>query len=215
MNRNELKNLLRYIKFLPDSKLSFSQEGEDRLLWIMLDKQPTGFYVDFGAHHPVRFSNTYLFYINKWHGINIDATPGSMSLFNRIRNRDINLEVGIAETDGEMDFYEFKDSALNTFDKERVKCLEKAGHKVINVDRVKVQSANSILEEYTSKISIDFLDIDIEGVDEIIIRSIDWTKFKPRIVLAENVVNDSTDILIRNGYKMIASTTRTGIYLLD
>ena len=52
-------------------------------------------FIDVGAHHPMRFSNTYLFYKKKWKGINIDPLPGSMKLFNKLRPRDINLELGV------------------------------------------------------------------------------------------------------------------------
>ena len=44
---------------------SFSQEGEDLILKRLFDHlkpNDKGFYIDIGAHHPVRFSNTYLFY---------------------------------------------------------------------------------------------------------------------------------------------------------
>ena len=57
----------------------------------------TGFYVDIGAHHPKRFSNTYIFYQRGWRGINIDAKPGTKEVFNKLRPRDINLEVPISE----------------------------------------------------------------------------------------------------------------------
>lgn len=41
----------------------YSQEGEDMILsYIFTQKDTTGFYVDVGAHHPKRFSNTYFFY---------------------------------------------------------------------------------------------------------------------------------------------------------
>ena len=50
---------------------SYAQEGEDLLLERILGKQGKGFYVDVGAHHPVRFSNTFLFYKRGWRGINI------------------------------------------------------------------------------------------------------------------------------------------------
>jgi len=70
---------------------SYSQEGEDMILRRLFEKQLTGFYVDVGAHHPKRFSNTYFFYKQGWHGINIDAMPGSMKLFEKIRPRDILL----------------------------------------------------------------------------------------------------------------------------
>ncbi len=48
-----------------------------------------GFYVDIGAHHPFRYSNTQFFYEKGWRGINIDATPGSMDRFKDFRPEDI------------------------------------------------------------------------------------------------------------------------------
>ena len=78
---------------------SYSIEGEDRIVRALLwQKHDKGFYVDVGAHHPFRFSNTYLFYTQGWSGINIDATPGSMKAFNKYRPRDINLEVGVGRS---------------------------------------------------------------------------------------------------------------------
>src|SRR5829696_7661265 len=79
------------------SRKSYSQEGEDLILERIFLEQKKGFYVDVGAHHPKRFSNTFLFYKLGWFGINIDAMPGSMSAFESARPRDINLEVAIAE----------------------------------------------------------------------------------------------------------------------
>ena len=109
---------------------SYSIEGEDRivrtLLWRKHDK---GFYVDVGAHHPFRFSNTYLFYTQGWSGINIDATPGSMKAFNKYRPRDINLEVGVGRGrktgGGEL----CKDSALGNHSADLVDFGTTADHK--------------------------------------------------------------------------------------
>jgi len=69
-------------------KKSYSQDGEDVVLASFYEnmKNYRGFYVDIGAHHPVRFSNTWMFYKNGWKGINIDPTPGSMKAFNVIRS---------------------------------------------------------------------------------------------------------------------------------
>jgi hypothetical protein len=74
---------------------SYSQEGEDRVLAHVLDigRRDPGFYVDVGAHHPQRFSNTYAFYLAGWRGLNIEPRPGSLSLFQRLRPRDINLNL--------------------------------------------------------------------------------------------------------------------------
>lgn len=62
---------------------SYSQEGEDMVLNRYFQGKNSGFYVDIGAHHPKRFSNTYFFYKKAWCGINIDAMLGSMDRFKK------------------------------------------------------------------------------------------------------------------------------------
>ena len=74
-----------------------------------------GFFVDVGAHHPQRFSNTYYFYLKGWSGINIDAMPGSMKIFDDLRSRDINLEIPISDKSEILTYYEFDEPALNSF----------------------------------------------------------------------------------------------------
>ena len=81
----------------PYRRTSYSQEGEDLILDRLLRRKPRGYYVDVGAFHPKKFSNTHLFYRRGWSGINIDATPGSMDEFRRVRPRDTNLEIAISD----------------------------------------------------------------------------------------------------------------------
>ena len=73
--------------------LSFSQEGEDRILNRIFETKSVGYYVDVGSHHPQRFSNTYLFYLRGWHGINITRFQVA-ALFDELRHRDISLKLG-------------------------------------------------------------------------------------------------------------------------
>src|SRR5688500_4139273 len=93
----------------------YAQEGEDLILQLMLAWRANGFYVDVGAHHPQFDSNTYLFYKRGWSGINIDAMPNSMKLFNRLRPRDINLELAISKKSEELTYYLFNTPQLNGF----------------------------------------------------------------------------------------------------
>lgn len=86
------------------------------ILRRIFENVENGFYVDVGAHHPKRFSNTFYFYKKGWSGINIDAMPGSMSLFNKIRPRDINIEAAVSNEKEEVIFYIFNEVALNTFE---------------------------------------------------------------------------------------------------
>ncbi len=77
---------------------SYSQEGREIILRRILEKKKTvGFYIDVGAHHPKRLSNTYYFYKKGWRYMNIDAKPKCMKIFRRTRPRDLNLEFAISD----------------------------------------------------------------------------------------------------------------------
>jgi len=94
---------------------SFSQEGEDIILSRLFNDKKNGFYVDVGAHHPFRFSNTYKFYEKGWSGINIEPNPEDFHLFSKYRNRDININAGVGSNDGTLTYFMFNEPALNTF----------------------------------------------------------------------------------------------------
>ena len=165
----------------------WSQEGEDILLDRIFGSKKNGFYIDVGAHHPMRFSNTYLFYQKGWSGINIDAMPGSMKEFEKYRRRDINLELGVAQQKGILDYYVFNEPALNSFSAKLSKGrnLEKNNYHVIKIIKIKVKPLREILAYHLKGQKIDFLNIDVEGFDLNVLQSNDWSKYRPRFVLVE------------------------------
>ena len=62
----------------PLSKMSFAGAGEDIVvLDYFINFEPeeihNGFYVDFGAYCPIRWSNTFMLHLYGWRGMNIDA----------------------------------------------------------------------------------------------------------------------------------------------
>ncbi len=168
---------------------SFSQEGEDILLARMFNDGRVGTYVDVGAHHPYRFSNTYKFYRLGWRGINVDAMPGSMELFRKRRSRDINLELGVAEEAGEMTFNVFSEPALNTFDAAIAKAREQDGNPIQQRVKVQCKPLSAIIAEnpLPANGNNSFLSIDVEGLDLQVLRSNDWSKYRPSLVVAEDI----------------------------
>jgi FkbM family methyltransferase len=209
------KNLL--LRYLPKSvaldynlknggeNVFFSQEGEDILLERIFAEKGKGFYIDIGAHHPTRFSNTYNSYLKGWSGINIDATPSSMTLFNLMRARDINLEIGIAEKEGEIEYYIMDEPALNTFSRERVDFLiTDTNYKLVESKVVKTKTIAQVLNEYLPRDQhIDFLTIDAEGMDFKILQSNDWDKYRPFIILTEEWSGSLEKIFESNIYKLL------------
>lgn len=203
---------------------SYALQGEDLILKEIFASQVQGFYVDVGAHHPFRFSNTYLFYKRGWRGINIDAMPDSMIPFNRFRPRDINIECGVAFNGGggSMTYYSFNEPALNGFNpKLSTKYQAHPLYHLIDTISVPVRRLEEILDDnLPPHTAIDFLSVDVEGLDLEVLRSNNWDKYRPRIVLAESWESDLESIyqdeiytfLHSLGYKLFAKTTNTLIF---
>ncbi|MCX7049578.1 MAG: FkbM family methyltransferase [Candidatus Sumerlaeota bacterium] len=165
----------------------YSQEGEDLIIQRLFSKKMKGFYVDVGAHHPKRFSNTYLLYLRGWRGINIDATPDSMEIFRKLRPADINLEMGISDKEGTSDFYEFFEPALNTFDPDLAKENQSLGYPVKRITPITLSSLNKILATHApGNISIDLLSMDIEGLDSAVLKSLDMASHRPQVMIIEH-----------------------------
>lgn len=203
---------------------SYSQEGEDRILDRLLASAPKGFYVDVGAHHPIRFSNTFLFYRRGWRGVNIDAMPGSMRLFDKYRSRDTNIEAGIGLETATIPFYVFNEPALNSFDRELAESRNVAPWKITKVIDVRVSPLSEALRgRLPSENMPSFLTVDVEGRDLEALKSNDWSTFRPTYVLAESVgmtmeeaiQGPVSSFMASVGYDVIAKTANTVFYQLE
>jgi FkbM family methyltransferase len=181
-----------------------------------------GFYVDVGAHHPQRYSNTYYFYLNGWRGINIDAMPGGMDQFIALRPKDINLEAAIAKERKEITYYMFNEPVLNSFDEELALTRDKAPFSIIGKKNMFTRTLAEVLNEHLPpNQKIDFLSIDVEGLDLEVLESHNWDKFRPYCILVESC-DHSLEGIERNNvfrylqdknYKLFAKTVNTLIFI--
>lgn len=202
---------------------SYSQEGEDMILRRLFENQTTGFYIDVGAHHPKRFSNTYYFYKKGWRGINIDAMPGSMKVFNKIRPRDINIEKAISDQKQILTYYIFNEPALNGFSRElSEKRNNKSDYYIKDTINMETSTLEEILDQYLPPgQEIDFLSIDVEGLDFAVLKSINLNKYTPKVILIEilasnleSLLNDQVTLYLKDyGYIPFAKTFNTVIYI--
>ena len=209
----------KYQKNIPIENSSFAQEGEDKLLLRYIGKKEKGFYIDIGAHHPIRFSNTYLFYLKGWKGINIDAMPGSMRIFQDLRPNDINLEIPISNERELLKYHIFNETALNTFSEKEAEKMDGHGvYKIVKKVELETLPLSSVLDQYLPRnTAIDFLSIDVEGLDFQVLKSNNWEKYKPYFILIEEL-NHSVDEIMNNeiynylkelNYHFIAKTANT------
>lgn len=216
------------LKYIPIDKFfhsrSYSQDGEDMIIRSFYEnvKRYKGYYVDVGAHHPYRFSNTKYFYNQGWRGINIEPSPQVSGLFRFFRRRDVNLNIGISDSPQELTYYCFNEPALNGFSKELSEARDHthARYHLLKTIPVKTLPLSEVLDTHLPKgQKIDFLTIDAEGFDLIVLQSNDWKRYRPKFVLVEDAVDllqlDDSEIyrfMVDAGYRLIAKTIRTMVF---
>jgi FkbM family methyltransferase len=175
-----LEPLLRSVK-----SLSFSQYGEDLLLAVTLFPNRRGRYVDVGAYHPWRASNTYKLYLRGWSGVTIEPNPDVATLFRRKRPRDIHLVSGVAEKECTLTYHRFAEAKLNTFSEEQVRTYQDLGSEVIDQIEVPCRPLQGMLDEHAIT-DVDLLTVDCEGYDLIALKSLDLDRCRPTVVLIED-----------------------------
>lgn len=195
-------------------KRSFAQSGEDIIADIALEKKRKGIYVEVGAFHPKLFSNTYLFYKRGWRGVCIEPRPEARELFEKARSQDIFVGMGVGEKKDVLQYWQFADAAANTFSEEQAeKNIKEAGRKLLGKINVMVMPLRDILA--VSKVeTVDLLSVDVEGMDLEVLKSNDWEKYRPKVVICEDLEFDFqkpknskvVKYLMDQGYELIGKT---------
>jgi FkbM family methyltransferase len=174
--------------------LTYSQNYEDIILDRFFKHKETGFYIDVGAHDPDEISVTRKFYERGWRGINIEPLPDCIKKLEQARPGDINLQIAVAEGKDERVFHQLEGtlpagydaSALSTFDGALARRLCAEHGLVSNEITVQVDSLKNICKSHVPEgQSIDFLKVDTEGHEEIVLKSADFNRYRPAVLVVE------------------------------
>jgi FkbM family methyltransferase len=205
-------------------KVSFSQNGEDLIAWRALNDmgihRPS--YMDIGAHHPFYLSNTALFNQLGMRGVNIEPDPELFIHFPQSRPNDINLNIGLAEKSGILTYYQMSDASLNTFCLQEAERMEsQEGITIISRLQIPVENPASVLSNH--HFSPDFISMDTEGHDLLILQNWDFEKHRPAVLCVETLSFSTTgegeknreisDFLVTQGYKVYADTYINTLYV--
>ncbi len=204
---------------------SYSQNQEDLIIDKLLGHPFEGFYVDVGAYDPDRFSNTKRFYEKGWRGINIEPDFYSFQKFLETRKADINLNIGIAEHSDTLTYFKMEPQTLSTFNSGEAVEYQKQGYVLVEEKKVGVETLADVLDKYSMGRPIDFLSVDTEGFDMQVLRSNDWSRFKPKVICVESVhhsknlnpldngkSSEQEIYLIGKGYKKVYDNGLNSIY---
>lgn len=198
---------------------TFSQHGEDQFFKSYFARS-TGTYIDIGASHPFRISNTYLLYSEGWNGVVIEPIQRLCDLHRKWRPRDSQCCVAMSDQVGELTFYELTPSVLSTFDKTQAEQSIKTGAILRSERQVPVWSLAYLCDKYFSDREIDLLSIDAEGLDYAILSGGDWTKYRPKMVVFEfngeqTTITPTDELLMRVGYRYLRSFGCNKLYVRD
>ena len=179
-------------------KIFYSQFGEDRIINELLKKNKKGIYVDVGCYHPKKYSNTFLLYRDKkWRGINIDIEEEKISLFKILRPEDVNICCPVSNSSKLVQINKLGNFNVGSY----VKNVKKNN---FNQNYKKTKSLNEILLSTRYKNNeIDLLNIDVEGNDFDVLKSINLNKYNPKIIIIESHLKDINKIQSSNIYKYL------------
>jgi FkbM family methyltransferase len=205
---------------------SYAQSGEDVVVAALFDflkiGKPT--YLDVGAYLPIFSNNTYLFYKKGGRGVLVEPNVDLIPELRTKRPGDTVLNVGIGVTEQEAaDYYRMTLSQWNTFDKDEAeRRVAKTGGevKIIQVVKMPLVPINRIISEHFPRVGPDFLSIDIESLDLAVLRTLDFSRSRPKVICTETLIPltarmdpEITRFLDSQGYEARGMTFANTVYI--
>ena len=191
-------------------KKSYSQFGEDLIVNDFFTDY-VGRYVDIGCYHPIKYNNTALLHKKGWKGVNIDLNQKSIDLFNACRKNDLNITACLSDKIEEVTIYlDSEFSALNSIYVDNSKNFKFKDLKKISV---KTKIFPELIKD-----NFDFLNIDCEGNDFKILKTIDFKRYTPKIINIEVSLDYKKDIynyMDLNGYKILDIKSLSHIFIKE
>jgi FkbM family methyltransferase len=173
---------------------SYSQNGEDVVLWRALQLVDRGRYVDVGANDPVRYSLSMAFYERGWSGITVEPDPEFARMQRAERPRDMQVEVAASNTDGDtVAFFVVDGTGLSTLDSDLARLHAESGYETHEVT-VQTRTLDTLMSRagWEGK-DIHFVSIDTEGSEPAVLQGIDLRKWRPWVLVVEATAPNSSE----------------------
>jgi hypothetical protein len=142
-------------------------------------------YVDVGCFHPIEHSNTYRFYQRGGSGLVVDMNLQHEASFSLLRPRDKFVCAAVSDRDEKL--------AVSVAGRPSDRITGHAGAEKGDVMRPVTLGA-LLGEHWEPGRPIDLFDIDCEGHDFEVLRSNNWDRFRPTVVLVEDFGTQDSSI---------------------
>jgi FkbM family methyltransferase len=174
-------------------KRTTAQSGEDAIILYILFALGLNIsnlhYLDLGANHAKKLSNTFMLYEYGARGVLVEANPDLITELKMTRPEDVVLNNCVApEGTKAVKFYIFNGDGLSTPDYNAAQNIIKQNPQLEIVDTVEVNtlSINKIFADYFPK-APEVVSIDIEGTETEILDEIDFLHYRPLLIIIETI----------------------------
>jgi FkbM family methyltransferase len=203
---NKTSGIYENEKVHPEIVNSYSQYGEDLIIDGIIGNKTNGFFIDVGANDPIILNNTKRFYDRGWTGINIEPNPFLFKNIIDCRHRDINLNVGIGSQEQILPFYVLSADTLSTFDRQSAeRNYRDLGERIVKTIHIQTLPLLKIFETYAKDQIVDFISIDVEGYELEVLKSNNWKRYRPYLLVIEITPRaiDIIPFLKDQGYELV------------
>jgi hypothetical protein len=176
-------------------------------------------YLEIGGNHPVQTSSSYLLY-RAWgaQGYIVEAHAGLADRLRVTRPRDVIIQTAVSDKfDPTVSFHVHELDELSSLSAENIKGFEASGvmGQVARVETVPNMHINALFDTYI-KTPLDFMSIDIEGLDLPVLKAMD-PAYRPAILQVECVdmplLAKLKETLEPRGYQFMAMTDVNVIFV--
>jgi FkbM family methyltransferase len=187
-----------------------SNSNESNLVWNFFKRSPQGIFVEVGANHPTQENQTWFLEQQGWSGVLVEPNPDLFRLLCELRprSRAVQAAVGASGQPDEVDLFLGLDHQHSTL---APMLGDPMSGKTV---RVKLRTLDSILAD-TGVTKVDFLSIDVEGMELQVLQGLDLNQHAPQLILIEEHRRDyAKHFYLRNhGYRLVKRTGRNNWYV--
>jgi FkbM family methyltransferase len=198
-------------------RVSYSQFGEDLVVHNHFGSMghTSGLFIDVGAYHPFKLSNTKLLSSFGWRGVNIDCDPEKIARFEKQRPHDHNVCAAVSDTAEDLVWLHY---AEDTTDRLAMggeqNLISPQGEPPLKSTPVKTMTLTQILDASPfGGNHFHYLNIDCEGHDLAVLQGLDFRRYAPDLItieaLSETARANLTSFLEPLGYRLTDSVRLT------
>ena len=204
------------VKFAADMRGTWHGTiGQDQLVFTLLNRKASGYFVDLAAHHPVYLSNTRaLERDHGWTGLCIEPNPRYWDLLRGVRSCAV-IGAAVASEDGVAQLPDQRRGSsgvpgARSVDHEKLKRFmphnrSMGAGSMISSFKTRTQPFDKLLQETEAPRVIDYLSLDVGGDEQRVMASFPFSTHMVCVLTVQHTTRPLQKRLEMKGYKLLCT----------